>query len=76
VLVDRVWPRGLTKTAAPTDERAGTVAPSTQPRRWYGHHPSRFDEVRRHYDASLPSLSGRRRSAAYTNWPDPASAPC
>lgn len=53
VLVDRIWPRGLTKDAAHLDEWAKDVAPSTPLRRWYGHRPERFPEFRRRYLAEL-----------------------
>ncbi len=53
VLVDRIWPRGLARSAARIDEWARAVAPSTELRRWYGHDPSRFDEFRRRYRAEL-----------------------
>jgi uncharacterized protein YeaO (DUF488 family) len=53
VLVDRVWPRGLTKEAAHLDEWMKDVAPSTPLRRWYGHRPERFTEFRRRYLAEL-----------------------
>jgi uncharacterized protein YeaO (DUF488 family) len=49
VLVDRVWPRGLTKAAVHLDEWATDIAPSTPLRRWYGHRPERFTEFRRRY---------------------------
>lgn len=53
VLVDRVWPRGLTKAAARLDRWCKAVAPSTELRRWYGHDPARFDEFARRYRAEL-----------------------
>jgi uncharacterized protein YeaO (DUF488 family) len=53
VLVDRVWPRGLTKEAAHLDEWIKDAAPSTSLRRWYGHRPERFVEFRRRYLAEL-----------------------
>jgi len=53
VLVDRVWPRGLSKEAARLDEWYRDVAPSTELRKWYGHRPERFDEFRRRYLAEL-----------------------
>ena len=53
VLVDRVWPRGLSKEAARLDEWLRDVAPSTELRRWYGHEPSRFAEFRTRYLAEL-----------------------
>ncbi len=53
VLVDRIWPRGLTKDAAHLDEWLKDAAPSTPLRRWYGHRPERFAEFRRRYLAEL-----------------------
>lgn len=53
VLVDRVWPRGLTKAKAALDEWCKDVAPSAELRRWYGHDPQRFDEFARRYRAEL-----------------------
>jgi uncharacterized protein YeaO (DUF488 family) len=53
VLVDRVWPRGMTKNAAHLDEWIKDAAPSTPLRRWYGHRPERFIEFRRRYLAEL-----------------------
>jgi uncharacterized protein YeaO (DUF488 family) len=53
VLVDRVWPRGLTREAVHLDEWVKDVAPSTELRRWYGHEPERFDEFRHRYLAEL-----------------------
>lgn len=59
VLVDRVWPRGLTKKAARLDEWDKDVAPSTELRKWYGHDPAKFAEFRRRYRAELRRLPGR-----------------
>lgn len=53
VLVDRVWPRGLTKEAAELDEWCKDVAPSTELRQWYGHTPDKFPQFRRQYLAEL-----------------------
>ncbi len=53
VLVDRVWPRGLSHERAQIDEWLKEVAPSTQLRTWYGHQPARFEEFERHYRAEL-----------------------
>jgi uncharacterized protein YeaO (DUF488 family) len=61
VLVDRVWPRGLTKAQAGLDEWCKQVAPSDGLRKWYGHAPQRFDEFRRRYRAEL---DGAEQSAA------------
>jgi uncharacterized protein YeaO (DUF488 family) len=53
VLVDRVWPRGLTKARAHLDEWCKQVAPSTELRKWYGHAPERFEEFVRRYHREL-----------------------
>jgi uncharacterized protein YeaO (DUF488 family) len=53
VLVDRVWPRGLSKARAHLDEWCKQVAPSTALRTWYGHDPERYDEFTRRYRAEL-----------------------
>jgi len=52
-LVDRLWPRGISKASLRLDEWAKEVAPSTELRRWYGHDPDRFDEFARRYRAEL-----------------------
>ena len=53
ILIDRLWPRGLTKEAAKVSFWARGVAPSTELRRWYRHEPSKWDEFRRRYFAEL-----------------------
>jgi uncharacterized protein YeaO (DUF488 family) len=53
VLVDRVWPRGLTKAKAALDDWCKDVAPSTELRKWYGHEPDRFADFGRRYKAEL-----------------------
>jgi uncharacterized protein YeaO (DUF488 family) len=53
VLVDRLWPRGLTKEAAAVDHWMKDLAPSTALRKWFGHDPARWDEFRRRYAAEL-----------------------
>lgn len=53
VLVDRIWPRGLSKEKASLDEWCKAVAPSTVLRKWYGHAPERFEEFGRRYRAEL-----------------------
>lgn len=53
VLVDRLWPRGMSKDALGVDEWAKDVAPSTALRRWYGHVPERFGEFASRYRAEL-----------------------
>jgi uncharacterized protein YeaO (DUF488 family) len=53
LLVDRLWPRGLSKETAHVDQWLKDVAPSTELRRWYGHEPARFPEFRRRYASEL-----------------------
>jgi uncharacterized protein YeaO (DUF488 family) len=53
VLVDRLWPRGITKAEAALDEWLTEAAPSPELRRWYGHRVERFDEFARRYRAEL-----------------------
>lgn len=58
VLVERLWPRGVTKEAARLDEWAKELAPSSELRRWFGHDPTRFEEFRRRYRAELAGHDG------------------
>jgi uncharacterized protein YeaO (DUF488 family) len=53
ILVDRLWPRGLTKEKAKVDLWLKDVAPSDQLRKWYAHDPSRWEEFRRRYFEEL-----------------------
>jgi uncharacterized protein YeaO (DUF488 family) len=53
ILVDRLWPRGLTKEKAKIDYWAKDVAPSNELRKWYGHDPAKWDEFRKRYSAEL-----------------------
>lgn len=53
VLVDRVWPRGLSKDAAAIDHWIKDVAPSTALRKWFAHDPEKWDGFRRRYHAEL-----------------------
>jgi uncharacterized protein YeaO (DUF488 family) len=53
VLVDRIWPRGMSKDRARLDEWCKQVAPSTELRTWYAHDPKRFAEFSRRYRAEL-----------------------
>lgn len=55
VLVDRIWPRGVTKSDADLDEWCKDVAPSTALRKWYRHDPSLFSDFRRRYRHELAS---------------------
>jgi uncharacterized protein YeaO (DUF488 family) len=59
ILVDRLWPRGVSKQAAQLDEWAKAVAPSDELRRWYGHEPEKFGEFKRRYADELADASHR-----------------
>jgi uncharacterized protein YeaO (DUF488 family) len=58
VLVDRLWPRGLTRAGAALDLWLKDAAPSAQLRRWFGHDPDRWAEFRRRYEAELTEKPG------------------
>lgn len=53
VLVDRLWPRGLTKEKAAIDHWAKDVAPSADLRRWFSHRPERWEEFVARYRAEF-----------------------
>ncbi len=53
ILVERLWPRGLTKAEAAIDHWAKEVAPSPGLRKWYRHRPDRWDDFQRRYRSEL-----------------------
>ena len=53
ILVDRLWPRGLSKERAEVDLWLKDIAPSTELRRWFGHDPGKWNGFRRKYSAEL-----------------------
>jgi uncharacterized protein YeaO (DUF488 family) len=53
VLVDRLWPRGMSKEKAAYDEWLKDVAPSNELRKWFSHKPERFNEFRGRYALEL-----------------------
>jgi uncharacterized protein YeaO (DUF488 family) len=69
-LVERLWPRGLSKTKLHLDAWLKDVGPSTELRKWFGHDPDKWDEFRKRYrreldsrpDAWQPIMSAARRS--------------
>lgn len=61
VLVDRVWPRGMTKEELRLDEWARNLAPSTELRKWFGHDPARWESFRARY---LDELKGSEEELA------------
>jgi len=64
VLVDRIWPRGMTRARAALDEWCKDVAPSHELRTWYGHQPARFEEFARRYRLELED-PGRAEALAH-----------
>jgi uncharacterized protein YeaO (DUF488 family) len=67
ILVDRLWPRGLSKQRAAIDQWMKDLSPSTKLRQWFGHDPSRWDEFRRRYATEVhqhPELLDQLRSLA------------
>lgn len=73
VLIDRIWPRGVSREQARLDEWARELAPSNDLRRWFGHDPARFAEFRRRYEGELAAqgeklreLRGRAREGTLT----------
>lgn len=73
VLVDRLWPRGISKEKASWDEWLKNVAPSTALRQWFAHDPAKWDAFRRKYDEEpgreqggrFPSAPARAEREAY-----------
>jgi hypothetical protein len=59
ILVERLWPRGLSKSRAQVDLWLKDIAPSPQLRTWYAHELARWEEFQRRYRAVGPSHAGR-----------------
>lgn len=53
ILVDRVWPRGLTREGARIDVWLKDIAPGTELRKWFAHDPTRWEEFRQRYRVEL-----------------------
>ncbi|MFT3819147.1 MAG: DUF488 domain-containing protein [Rubrivivax sp.] len=53
ILVDRLWPRGVSKAKAGLDDWIKDLAPSTELRQWFGHDPARWAEFQQRYRAEL-----------------------
>jgi uncharacterized protein YeaO (DUF488 family) len=71
ILVDRLWPRGLTKERAAVTRWLKDVAPSTELRKWFGHDPARWKQFQARYRKELREKKDaldwlRQRSKAYT----------
>ena len=73
ILVDRLWPRGLTKQKAALDLWLKEIAPSTELRKWFGHDSEKWKEFQRRYRAELKShpdevklINGKAREGTVT----------
>lgn len=64
VLVDRIWPRGVSKEALGLDQWAKELAPSTDSRKWFGHAPEKWDEFRARYSDELSKIKRGSSNAA------------
>lgn len=58
ILVDRLWPRGLTKEKANIDLWLKEIAPSTELRKWFGHDPGKWEEFKKRYLLELEENKG------------------
>jgi len=69
VLVDRLWPRGLSKEKAHVDEWLKEIAPSNELRKWFNHDPERYPVFKQRYEKELEShgdlLQELRKKAAH-----------
>lgn len=67
ILIDRLWPRGISKHDAHIDEWMKEIAPSTRLRKWFDHRPERFEEFKKQYRKELeenPDLFNELREKA------------
>ena len=67
ILVDRLWPRGVSKAEAAIEQWMKAIAPSTELRKWFAHEPAKWDEFCRRYGEELrlnEELLGQLRSLA------------
>lgn len=65
VLIDRLWPRGLTKIQANVDHWFKELAPSTELRKWYDHNPLKFEKFREKYLSELSASDGLESFMAF-----------
>ena len=61
VLVDRLWPRGLSRTALELDQWERDLAPGTELRKWFGHDPKRWNVFQQRYRSELASEDMQER---------------
>lgn len=65
ILIDRLWPRGISKDAAAIDEWTKGIAPTPELRKWFGHKEENFSEFRKRYEAELASNPERNAFAEH-----------
>jgi uncharacterized protein YeaO (DUF488 family) len=68
VLVDRIWPRGITKENAQLTVWMKEIAPSNELRQWFGHQPERFVEFKQRYEAELAGSSVQEYVEQLRRW--------
>ncbi|MFB9275985.1 DUF488 domain-containing protein [Cohnella cellulosilytica] len=68
VLVDRLWPRGMTKERVGAEAWLKEIAPTPELIRWFGHRPERFEEFRERYLAELKSGSAAPHLNRLRSW--------
>jgi len=73
ILVDRLWPRGVSKKEAHIDRWARELAPSDKLRVWFGHDPSRFPEFRERYRTELRGHREELTALALESLHDPVT---
>lgn len=65
ILIDRLWPRGVTKEAAAIDEWFKDISPSTRLRQWFDHDPARWKEFQRRYSRGTSEFSTTRQATRF-----------
>ncbi len=71
VLIDRIWPRGVTKEQLRLDDWLKNMAPSTELRKWFGHDPAKWLPFKHRYFRSSPNIPTRSRLSGPEAVPKP-----
>ncbi len=66
ILVDRLWPRGVSKKDAKVELWLKEIAPGNDLRKWFGHEPEKWDEFKRRYFKELDALTGKEELLGVT----------